>query len=107
VTYNGVSLGDGRAVLNAMLGRTTVPPRPRIQTSTITHAVTAARETISFIDFKPDEYSAEDYEAMRLGVRKINFRTCYCSVFDECLMADTSKPRPAKVKECPVAASAF
>jgi len=107
VTYNGAPLGDGRAVLNAMLGRTTVPPRPRILTSTITHAVMAARETISFIDFKPEAYSAEDYEAMRLGVGKINFRTCYCSVFDECWMADTSKPRPAKVKECPVAASAF
>jgi hypothetical protein len=107
VTYNGAPLGDGRAVLNAMLGRTTVPPRPRIQTSTITHAVMAARETISFIDFKPEAYSAEDYEAMRLGVGKINFRTCYCSVFDECWMADTSKPRPAKVKECPVAVSAF
>jgi len=107
VTYNGAPLGDGRAVLNAMLGRTTVPPHPRIQTSTITHAVVAAKETISFIDFKPEEYSAEDYEAMRMGVQKLNFRTCYCSVFDECWITDSSKPRAAKVKECPAAVSAF
>ena len=59
---------------------------------------------ISFISL---EYSAEDYEAMRTGVQKVNFRTCYCSVFDECWMADNFKPRPAKVKECPVAARAF
>jgi hypothetical protein len=107
VTYNGAHLGDGRAVLNAMLGRTTVPPRPRVQTSTITHAVMAAKETITFIDFKPEEYSAEDYEAMRLGASKVIFRTCYCSVFDECWMADTSASRPSKVKECPAAASEF
>jgi hypothetical protein len=107
VTYNDAPLSDGRAVLNAMLGRITTPPRPRVQTSTITHAVMAAKETITFVDFKPEEYSAEDYEAMRLGVRKLNFRTCYCSVFDECWIADTAKPRPTKVKECPAAASAF
>jgi hypothetical protein len=107
VSYNGAPLRDGRDVLNAMLGRTTIPPRPRIQTSTITHVVVAAKEAITFIDFKPDEYSAEDYEAMRRVVQKINFRTCYCSVFDECWVADTDKPRPSKIKECPVAVSDF
>lgn len=107
VTYNGARLGDGRALLNAMLDRTTVPPRPRIQTSTITHAVMAAKESITFIDFKPEEYNAEDYEAMRLGAGEVNFRTCYCSVFDECWISDTGASRASKVKECPAAASEF
>ena len=107
VTYGGKQVNDARAMLNAMLGRTTAPPHPRIQTATITHSVMAAREMQTFVEFKPEEFSVEDYDAMRVGVQKLNFRTCYCSVFDECWVADASKPRPAKVKECPVAQSEF
>lgn len=107
ISYNGVVLNDGRAALNAMLGRATVPPHPAVQTSSITHSVLAAKETVTFVDFKPEEYSAEDYGAMRAGVPKLIFRTCYCSVFDECWLADTSKARPAKVQECPASSSDF
>jgi hypothetical protein len=107
VTYGGNPVNDARAMLNAMLGRTTAAPHPRIQTATITHSVMAAREMQTFVEFKPEEFSVEDYNAMRMGVQKLNFRTCYCSVFDECWMADASKPRPAKVKACPVSQSGF
>lgn len=107
VTYKGETVSDPRAMLNAILNRTTVPLHPRIQTSNVTHSVLAAREILSFVDFKPEAFSAEDYEALRVGVEKLNFRACYCSAFDECWMVETAKPRPAKVKECPVVASAF
>jgi hypothetical protein len=106
-TYNNHQLRDGRELLNAMLGRTTSPPHPAIQSSTITHVVLAARDTITFVDFKPEEFNDQDYEAMRVGVQKVDFRACYCSVFDECWIADTTRPRPRKVKQCPVATSTF
>jgi hypothetical protein len=106
-SYNDRELINGRELLNAMLGRTTTSPHPAIQTSTITHTVMAAKESITFVDFKPGEYSAEDYEVMRGVAQKVRFRACYCSVFDECWMADTAEPRPAKVRECPVAKSQF
>jgi hypothetical protein len=106
-TFDGRSVKDGRELLNAMLGRTTAPPHPAIQTSSITNTVLAAKETITFVDFKPGEYSAEDYETIRKTVQKPDFRTCYCSVFEECWMADTSKPRPVKVRQCPAANSRF
>jgi hypothetical protein len=107
VTYNGTPVSDPRATLNAILNRTTVPLHPRIQTSNVTHSVLAAREIVAFVDFKPEAFSAEDYEALRVGVEKLNFRTCYCSAFDECWVAGTSEPRPARVKECPVSTSSF
>jgi hypothetical protein len=107
VTYNGHPVSSPRAMLNAMLNRTTVPPLPRIQTSDVLNSVLAAREQMSFVDFKIEEFSIEDYDAIRVGVQKLNFRGCYCSVFDECWMTDTSKTRPAKVKECPASASTF
>jgi len=107
VTYNGEPVSDPRAMLNAILNRTTVPLHPRIQTSNVTHSVLAAREIVPFVDFKSEAFSAEDYEALRVGVEKLNFHACYCSAFDECWVADTSQPRPVRVKECPVSASSF
>ena len=94
-------------MLNAILNRTTAPPHPRIQTSGVIHTVMAAKEQRSFVDFRPEEFSVEDYNAMRVGVQKLNFLVCYCSVFDECWMSDDSKPRPSRVKECPVVKNMF
>lgn len=107
VTYNGMPVSTPRAMLNAMLNRTTVPPHPRMQTSDVVHTVMAAKELTSFVDFKPGEFSAEDYDAIRVGVQKLTFLACYCSFFDECWMADTSKPRPSSVKECPTSLDTF
>jgi hypothetical protein len=107
VTYDGKPVSDPRAMLNAILNRTTLPLHPRIQTATIAHSVLAAREVLPFVDTKPEAFSAEDYEALRVGVEKLNFRTCYCSAFDECWIVATSQPRPVRVKECPVSASSF
>ena len=105
VSYDGVPMESPRAMLNAMLNRTTVPFHPRIQTSSVVHSVLTAKEVESFVDFKPEEFSPEDYAAITVGVRKLIFLACYCSVFDECRMADTSKTRPSRVQACPVSAS--
>ena len=107
VSYNGKPVSNPRAMLNAMLNRTTAPPHPRIQTATITHSVLAAKEQITFVDFKVEEYNADDYAVMGVAVQKVNFRACYCSVFDECWLADASKPRSATVKQCPALTSTF
>jgi hypothetical protein len=107
VAYNGVPMSSPRAILNAMLGRTTVPPHPRVIISTIVHGVLAAKERISFLDVKPEDLSAEDYAAIDAALPKLNFLACYCSVFDECWMADSRKTQPAKIKTCPASSSAY
>ena len=107
VSYNGAHMQGPRAMLNAMLNRTTTPPHPRMQTSGVVNTVLAAKEQLTFIDFKPEEFSSEDYAAISGGVEKLEFLVCYCSVFDECWMADTSKRRPSKVRECPVSKDVF
>jgi len=106
-SYNGTPMSSPRAMLNAMLNRTTVSPHPVIQTSSVINTVLTAKEQVSFIEFNPLDFSAEDYAAIRVGMQKLDFLACYCSVFNECWMADTSKARPAKVKECPVSSKAF
>jgi hypothetical protein len=108
VTYNGTPMRSPRGLLNAMLGRTTVPPHPRMVVSSIVHNVLAAKEQISFFDVKPEDLSAEDYAAIDRGLQKVNFLACYCSVFDECWIADSPKTRqPSKVKRCPASQNDF
>jgi hypothetical protein len=107
VAYNGKSMSSPREMLNAMLNRTTVPSHPRIIASNIVHGVLAAKELLYYVDFKPEDFSAEDYAAIYAGWQKLTFLVCYCSVFDECWIADSHKTRPAKVKECPPSTSTF
>jgi hypothetical protein len=110
VEYRGVPVRDPRAMLNAILKRTTAPPHPRIISSSVVHSVLAAKELISFVEFSPQEFSAEDYATIGAGVQALRFVACYCSVFDECWVVDTQdarKIRPPKVKECPSSQNAF
>ena len=96
VTYRGTPLSDPRAMLNAMLNRASAIP----QSSEVVHSVLAAKEHLTFVEFNPQKFNVEDYAAIRAGVQRLQFLACYCSVFDECWIADTTKPRPSKVKQC-------
>ena len=100
-TYDGTPITSARAMLNAILGRATVPPHARILLSTVVHGVLAAKERISFVDVKPEDLSAEDYATIEVALPKLNFLACYCSVFDECWIADSRGSQPSKVKQCP------
>jgi hypothetical protein len=107
VLLDGRPMNSARALLNAILNRTTVAPRPRILESSVVHDVLTAKEQVSFVDFNREDFSTEDYAAIKSALPKLEFRVCYCSVFDECWIADSNKERPAKVKTCPVPAIPF
>jgi hypothetical protein len=107
IFYDGKSMPGTRALLNAMLKRTTVSPNPRILDSSVVHNVLSAKEQMTFVDFHGEDYSPEDYAAIRTGLREVQSRTCYCSVFEECWVADTRNQRPLKIKTCPVPAVPF
>lgn len=107
VIFDGTPMKGPRTLLNALLSRTTTPYHPQIITSTVVRTVLAAKENLTFFDIKPEDLSASDYAAIDVGVQKLEFRTCYCSVFDECWVAESRKASPSKVKECPVSQTAF
>jgi hypothetical protein len=67
----------------------------------------AAKEHVLFFDVKAEDLSAQDYAAIDVALQKIEFLTCYCSVFDECWMTDSRKRQPEKVKQCPTSQDAF
>jgi hypothetical protein len=107
VAYDGKSMSSPRAMVNALLNRTTDPHHPAILESGIAHSVLAARERRSFVDFLPRNLSAEDYASIDVGRQKLSFLACYCSVFDECWMVDSRKTQPSKVKMCPASSTSF
>jgi hypothetical protein len=81
---------------------------PPLLTSGIINFVLAAKEQVTFLDLTPSpEVSAQDYDAIRAGAEKLEFVSCYCSVFDECWVIDTRIKRPAQVKTCPVPSTPF
>jgi hypothetical protein len=95
-----------RPWLDLLLG-VTVPSHPHVILSSVVHNVLAAKEHILFFDVKPEDLTSEDYAAIDIGLKKIEFRACYCAVFDECWMTDSRKTQPAKVKQCPASQNAF
>jgi hypothetical protein len=108
VLYDGKPMSDSRSLLNALLNRTTTPMHPPLLTSGIINFVLAAKEQVTFLDLTPSpEVSAQDYDAIRAGAEKLEFVSCYCSVFDECWVIDTRIKRPAQVKTCPVPSTPF
>ena len=78
--------------------------------SDIVGGVLAAKEAVNFVDLGNDLYTPEEYETIRQELPKLNFRACYCSVFDECSIFDSREPmrsRQLPMKSCPVPAVPF
>lgn len=103
VTYNGTPMSSPRVIAKAILNHASALP----QSSQVVHSVLAAKEHVPFVEFNSQKFSVEDYAAIRAGVQRLEFRACYCSVFDECWMVDTSKTRPSKVMQCPASQYPF
>ena len=68
--------------------------------SLVRNEVLPARDEIEFMAFSATQNKADVWDALnqkRFGVR---VRVCYCSVFDECWVRDSSAKRPNPVKQC-------
>jgi hypothetical protein len=103
VFYQGKALAGPRALLGAILAPVDPGRRVRILQSDIIDSVLSPKESINLIDLEAKEYSADEYAKIGVAFGELTFRTCYCSVFDECSVLDTRKAlRPVVVKACAV-----
>ena len=71
-------------------------------TSQVLDEVLPARESIVFVGVPKEGNTLEAWENAnqeRMAVR-IRIRICYCSVFDECFVRDSTERRPHRVDEC-------
>jgi hypothetical protein len=103
VFYHGVAYPGGEALLKAIV-KPVDPSRhlPFIQ-SDVVDSVMAANEIVTIVDVNPRDYTPEETASLRRATPELQFRVCYCSVFDECSVLDMPKAtRPFAVKACSV-----
>jgi len=108
VFYQDTAQTGPQALLKSILR----PPDPahhfRVQTSDVVNSVLSAREWVNFVDLDAKSYDPGDYSRISGATQHLEFRACYCSVFEECSVLDTRKsPRPVAVKACGVSNKPF
>ena len=74
--------------------------KPNFSVSLVRNEVLPARDTIDFITLDAAANDPKVWAALNVERFNVRVRACYCSVFDECWVMDTGKPRPSRVTEC-------
>ncbi|NGY04303.1 hypothetical protein [Solimonas terrae] len=102
VRYDGVAVGDARDLLQRCCGTAGLPPeqQPLLTTSAVLGRVLPARETIDFLHFRYDEASADTWHRLDAARSHLVMQVCYCSVFDECWIGDSSTAPPKRAESC-------
>lgn len=101
--YHGVAQPDGQALLKAIVKP--VDPNRHIPylESDVVDSVLAANENLTIMDLDAQNFTAEETATIRAAMPRLQFRVCYCSVFDECSVLDSRQAtRPFAVKACSV-----
>ena len=100
VFYNGKPMAGPRQLMAAVIGPEGLNHAHVLGTSDIVGSVLSARESVDYLDARPESFTADQNAAMRNGAPNIETRICYCSVFDECWTRGgpgvSSKPKPVK-----------
>lgn len=108
VFHEGVAQSDPQGLLKSIL-KPSDPNRhfPVVQSDVLDN-VFAPKDWLNFVDLPANRYDPEEYSRIRQAVSRLEFRFCYCSVFEECWALDTRKsPRPVSVKACRVPPKMF
>jgi len=122
VFYKGRPYHSGPQLLRDCCGLQTHggPVRPltdkntRLLTGTVQGMVVRAGEQESFIMYPLHDDNVAVWNALNAARPQITYRICYCSVLNECWLAnlqgDLAAPgqlNPARVKECPIPPVAY
>jgi hypothetical protein len=106
--YDGVAQPGARSLIRAMLKINDPNRTIHFLQSDVVGTVLPARERLNLFDLLPGQVSPEEYQTLREQSSKVEARICYCSVFDECSVADQRLDRrPKPVKVCPVPKTMF
>ncbi len=96
VFYKDKPMATSRALMEACCG----PEKPNFATSDVRDQVLPARDQVSLITVPAAINPPSVYRALDAARSEFRVRVCYCSVFDECWVADVTAHRPVRVPEC-------
>ena len=95
VFYDGKPRANAIDLLGACCGQ-----HHDIATSAIEDEVLPARETIPLISVRKDLNSADFWAKLDEERLHVRLRICYCSVFDDCWVRESTAKRPVRVDQC-------
>ncbi len=101
--YGGKPMASGRELLRACCGADR-GSRTSYQTSQANNVVLRPGDSLNVLLLPKDSSSAEVYTRFERERWKVEVRSCFCSIFDECWEANNRARQPVKVEQCrPVA----
>ncbi|HTY48510.1 MAG TPA: hypothetical protein VMB48_02325 [Steroidobacteraceae bacterium] len=108
VFYEGRPMRNSHALAGAILKPAGSPDHLFVLSSDVLHGVIAAKETQDYVIFPPQHYTPEQYAALVSAMGRMQYRVCYCSVFEECAVFDShATPLVSAVKACPTGGVQF
>lgn len=105
VFYNGKPMSDPRTLIHTILGPSADGIRVPFGGSAFVGDVLSSKEMVLFLTVQDKTIAPANLEKLAAESRNIGFRTCYCSVFNECWVLDRTGAAlspPDPVKACPV-----
>ena len=82
-------------------------PRTPLNVGTSTGAVVRAGETHPFLSYALGPDNEKEWRALDRARFQMEFRACYCSVFDDCWSSDLANLHPRRVEHCPKPALSY
>jgi hypothetical protein len=94
--YKGVPQASVRAFMESCCDI----KKAHLNVSAVVDDVLPARESVDFLSVERAKNDVALWEKLNTERLQVRVRTCYCSVFDECWVADSEQHRPVRVDEC-------
>ena len=101
VAWKGQPVHGAHELLRLCCNRGQDPAAPRVETSGLMGSVLRAGEIRRMLEFPEDAPHAALTDRLSVSLNDIQWKVCYCSVFDECWVSDLETMHPQSVKECP------
>ena len=109
VFYKGKPTPNPRTLIHAILGTSATGVVVHYIDSSVVGNVLSSKETVTFLSLKDKTIKPEYLKQLSEANKYIGFKTCYCSVFDECwtlTIVDSLAP-PQPIKTCPIPKTPF
>ncbi len=78
-----------------------------ITLSTVAPSVLRAGDELTFLGLERTDANADVWDRLDMERVQIRMRACYCSVFEECWLADLRETTATEVRRCPAARVPF
>lgn len=100
VSYQGRAYPGFHEILSACCSDN--PAALSMGMATIVGAVLSPGDDLMFAELYPDKVPPDVWEKFEAERLKLKVRVCYCSVFDDCWIAEGGSGEPKPVKSCPI-----